>query len=227
MKFSLLATKALLATSMLSSSAFATSKELEETGYVEEDLIWGEDVASDGPTEESEGDLDLEEAENLDSDEGKKDPSKPKKDVEKSASKPKKPKKGKGDNGDDEFGESEVAGGDELLFGQCAVCTPENKNKPTWLRLMYIGGQGVLSRYQDGEKATCRNQNFPAQTSIIAYDVEYEVTFGTIFEINGQNGKMDAETDFFFADGDIGSCFIHTSCSQAIVTGDQVGTNNY
>jgi hypothetical protein len=114
-----------------------------------------------------------------------------------------------------------------LLPGECEICNPtDNRVRPVSLTIQYFGGKGEVSRYQDLEHATCRDQMFPESGTITAYGITYTVEEGTptIITFVGDAGKMDAETDFYFSDGSaVSGCFIHTSCSQPIVAGDQIG----
>ena len=110
----------------------------------------------------------------------------------------------------------------EYANGECEICSKENKIRPTSLTLEYIGGQGAISKYQDEDKASCRAQQFPAgATTITAYDTDYAVSPGTVFTVNGDGGRMDAETDFYFTNDF--DCYIHTSCSVPLVAGDRIG----
>ena len=104
---------------------------------------------------------------------------------------------------------------------ECAICTPENKQRPLRLVVQYIGGLGLISKYQDEEKATCRDQDFPMSGTLSAYGVEYSFEDGFRFELLAPGDKFDAETDFTFSNGE--ECYIHTSCSQPLVAGDQIG----
>jgi len=122
-----------------------------------------------------------------------------------------------------------VDGTAPLLEDQCYICTkaignvPKVNERPTEIRAMYIAGTGVISRYQDGEKATCRNQTFPDSglVEIKEYGWSQNLTNGTIFTFFNPTGEMDANTIFTFSNGV--ECGIHTSCSQPLVAGDQLG----
>ena len=103
----------------------------------------------------------------------------------------------------------------------CAICTPENKQRPLRLVVQYVAGLGSISRYQDEDKATCRDQDFPLNGTLAAYGFEYTFEDGFRFELLAPGDKFDAETDFFFSNGE--ECYIHTSCSQPLVAGDQIG----
>ena len=108
--------------------------------------------------------------------------------------------------------------------GMCEICSQENKVRPPELLVQYKPGVGKISAFQDEQRATCRNQVFPEETTVFAYNQKYEpVTAGSIFKIGDIGFKMDAETDFEFAGMPGFSCFIHTSCSQPLVAGDQIG----
>ena len=119
----------------------------------------------------------------------------------------------------DDFKETEIR---EYTNGECEICSKQNKFRPKSLTLEYIGGQGAISKYQDADKASCRDQDFPAQdTTVSAYGVNYAVSPGTVFTIVPDGDKMDAETDFGFTNGS--ECYIHTSCSVPLVAGDHIG----
>jgi len=115
-----------------------------------------------------------------------------------------------------------------LTNGQCLICdnTDENKIRPTALTVQYIGGQGQISAYQDAEKADCRDQVFPESDTITTnYGESYQVTSGDIFTITNptaDDGELEANTFFTFASAGF-ECFLHTSCSQPLVGGDQIG----
>jgi len=120
-------------------------------------------------------------------------------------------------------------GGDEyaeLLEGQCYICTPEVKVRPTLLTVQYIGGVGEISRYQTEDKADCRDQVFPETGTVSTnYGITYEVSPGAVITITNpggdDGGELEANTFFTFSNGI--ECFIHTSCSQPLVGGDQIG----
>jgi hypothetical protein len=116
----------------------------------------------------------------------------------------------------------------------CEICTPENKQRPVELTLRYEGGgPGKISGYQDEDKASCRDQIFPDIATITdSYGNVYQVSPGTIFTVTGKDpgDDLDAETEFYFtppfdgtADPEPNGCYIHTSCSQPLVAGDQMG----
>lgn len=128
------------------------------------------------------------------------------------------------DSSDDDNDQDSTDDSPNYLPGECEICSKENKIRPISLTLEYIGGQGAISNYQTADKASCRDQIFPSETTVTAYDTQYDVTTGTVFTIFGEDGdEMDAETDFFFSSGDVNSCSIHTSCSQPLVAGDRLG----
>jgi len=108
-----------------------------------------------------------------------------------------------------------------LLNNQCYICTQENKVRPPSLTVQYFGGQGVMSRYQDGEKATCNTQVFPESGQVQIYGISYDFFEGAVIEFTNPSGDMDAESDFLFPSGF--ECYIHTSCSQPLVAGDRLG----
>ena len=76
-----------------------------------------------------------------------------------------------------------------LLDDQCYICTPwdENKVKPTSITVMYLGGQGEISRYQSEDKTTCRDQTYPESGTVIVSEDEggsgtsYQVSSGESF----------------------------------------------
>ena len=108
--------------------------------------------------------------------------------------------------------------------GLCEICSQENKVRPPELLVQYKPGVGKISAFQDEQRATCRNQVFPEETTVFAYNQKYEpVKKDSIFRIGDIGFKMDAETDFEFSGMPGFSCFIHTSCSQPLVAGDQIG----
>lgn len=116
-----------------------------------------------------------------------------------------------------------VDGTAPLLDNQCYICTPDNKIRPTSIRVQYFGGVGAISRYQDDSKATCRDQTYPDSGPITtSYGLTYTVATGDIFTFTSDDGgDMDANTVFTFSNGI--TCSIHTSCSQPLVAGDQLG----
>jgi len=110
-----------------------------------------------------------------------------------------------------------------VLFddSQCFICTPENKIRPASITVQYYGGVGQISQYQDEDKATCRGQTFPESGTVTVYGQSYDVSTGDVFTFTNPDGEMDAETDFTFSNAI--ECFIHTSCSQPLTAGDQIG----
>ena len=111
-----------------------------------------------------------------------------------------------------------------LQSGDCEICSQDNRNKPDFIILEYIP-QGVNSRFQDSSKATCVAGSYPDQTTISVKNKDgntqsVPVEANTVFTING---PFDAETDFYFANNNQDECYIHTSCSVPLVTGDQIG----
>lgn len=121
-----------------------------------------------------------------------------------------------------------VDGTAPLLPDQCYICTKdiggvvvETGERPIEIVAKYVGGTGVLSRYQDDSKASCRDQVFPESGPVTFYGQTLNLKTGDIFTITNPGGKLDAETDFTFSNGF--TCFIHTSCSQPLVGGDQIG----
>jgi hypothetical protein len=116
----------------------------------------------------------------------------------------------------------------------CTICDEENKNKPSALTLIY-NPVGVNSDYQDECKATCREDTYPDSATISALDKNDNVlgefsnlSIGQSFTVNASDeDTLDAITNFQISgwtNGDDGNeCFIHTSCSQPLVVGDQLG----
>jgi hypothetical protein len=106
---------------------------------------------------------------------------------------------------------------------ECELCSPNNKDKPTQLTVMYLP-DGKNSRYQDASKASCRAGTYPASASIKFTNKDGRTN---VFEpvMEGDliilAGLFDANSEFYFGDGS--SCTIHTSCSAPLIAGDQIG----
>jgi hypothetical protein len=116
----------------------------------------------------------------------------------------------------------------------CTICDQNNKIKPSSLTLIY-NPEGKNSAYQDGCKATCRAGTYPDNPIIIALDKKgntlgafSNVSVGQSFTVDAPVGdSLDSITNFQISgwNNDAGGddCFIHTSCSQPLVVGDQIG----
>ena len=119
--------------------------------------------------------------------------------------------------------------------GECVICDQDNKQKPAALSFIY-NPAGKNSAYQDEVKAACRAATYPSNpTTITAFDkynnvlgVFEDIIDGSEFTIDTFSGStLDSITTFAIsgwsnaAGGD--DCYIHTSCSQPLVQGDQIG----
>jgi len=104
---------------------------------------------------------------------------------------------------------------------ECTICDKENKNRPESLTLKYHS-DGMNSQYQPEDKASCRAGLYPTTTTITVQGQAIPVADGVEFTITA-DGKFDAETEFEFSTGSVSDCYIHTSCSVPLVTGDRIG----
>mmetsp|Transcript_24237 Transcript_24237/g.35914 ORF Transcript_24237/g.35914 Transcript_24237/m.35914 type:complete len:571 (-) Transcript_24237:148-1860(-) len=105
---------------------------------------------------------------------------------------------------------------------ECTICDSNNKdNKPKSLVLKYHK-DGMNSNYQPEGKASCRAGAYPETTTLTVLGESFVITDGQEFTITTDD-KFDAETDFSFSSGFVDECFIHTSCSVPLVTGDRIG----
>ena len=118
---------------------------------------------------------------------------------------------------------------------ECTICDQDNKNKPSALTLIY-NPAGVNSAYQDECKATCRADTYPSTATITALDKKdnvlgtfSDISAGQSFRFASDEDALDAITNFQISGwtggvgDDLNECFIHTSCSQPLVVGDQLG----
>eukprot|EP00545_Synedropsis_sp_CCMP1620_P000363 CAMPEP_0119029336 /NCGR_PEP_ID=MMETSP1176-20130426/40463_1 /TAXON_ID=265551 /ORGANISM="Synedropsis recta cf, Strain CCMP1620" /LENGTH=981 /DNA_ID=CAMNT_0006985671 /DNA_START=64 /DNA_END=3007 /DNA_ORIENTATION=- len=106
--------------------------------------------------------------------------------------------------------------------GNCEICSEDNKNKPNSITFQY-SPVGLNSQYQEYNYATCREGTYPTSTKIVVESKNGDkqtfegVSAGEFFTITG---PFNAATTFSY---DGGNCFIHTSCSVPLVTGDHIG----
>jgi len=106
-----------------------------------------------------------------------------------------------------------------LRDGDCEICGISDWSRPQYLKLKYVS-DGAESYYQT-YGSTCEDRFYPTATRVSISGVgNFVLEDGDEITLNPPGG-FDAETNFRFDDGY--QCEFHTSCSEPIVAGDQIG----
>eukprot|EP00545_Synedropsis_sp_CCMP1620_P006754 CAMPEP_0119016916 /NCGR_PEP_ID=MMETSP1176-20130426/14764_1 /TAXON_ID=265551 /ORGANISM="Synedropsis recta cf, Strain CCMP1620" /LENGTH=749 /DNA_ID=CAMNT_0006970477 /DNA_START=63 /DNA_END=2312 /DNA_ORIENTATION=+ len=116
-------------------------------------------------------------------------------------------------------GDSGFSGSSATLgAGECEICSSNNKIRPNSITFQYTQESGT-SKHQSLSTCVGRSGLFPEFANIMANGQDFQVSAGDTFTVFG---GFDAWTDMLITNEGY-SCKLHTSCSQPLVAGDQLG----